>query len=286
MINILREKNKIMKAIIIVLVVLIVLVALYFLAIMPRMIHRPDFSKFKQWDYAHRGLYDNETDAPENSMKAFSKAVENDYGIELDVQLTRDNVMVVFHDFSLERVCGVDKLVRELTYEELQQLTILDSDQRIPKFEDVLKLVNGRVPLIIEYKIPGTDPLVCKMANDLLADYKGMYCIESFNPMGVLWYRQNRPDVVRGILSDNYVKEGYREYPVIAYEALRNMLFNFIIKPDFIAYDVKYTSDLSRTICQKVYKAPSVAWTAKSQEDIDANIDNYDIFIFEGFLPQ
>lgn len=275
-----------MKMVGVLLIVVIVMVVLYLLAIMPRMIKRPRFDEFKQWDYAHRGFYDNESEAPENSMAAFKKAIENDYGIELDVQLTKDNVLVVFHDDSLERVFGIDKLVGDMTYEELQELELFNSKEKIPKFEDVLKLVNGQVPLIIEYKIRGTNPIVCEKAEELLANYNGMYCVESFNPLGVLWYKKNKPEIVRGILSDDYVKEGYGDYPPIAYEILHNLLLNFYIKPDFVAYDVKYTNDLSRTLCKKLYKAPAVAWTITSQKEIEDNIDNYDIFIFEGFVPQ
>ncbi len=274
-----------MKVLMIVLIIVIVIVACYFLMIMPRMINRPDFSSFLGWNYAHRGLHDNETDAPENSLKAFELAVENGYGVEYDVQLTKDEIMVVCHDFDLKRICGDDVKIRDLTYEELQKYTILDSDQHIPTFDEVLSVIDGKVPMIIEYKIPGLEPKVCQMANERLNEYEGLYCIESFNPMGVLWYKKNRPQVVRGILSDNYVKEGFREYPVIGYEILHNLLVNFIIKPDFIAYDAKYADDVSRTLCRKLYKAPSVAWTIKSDEELIKNKDKYDIFIFEGFRP-
>ncbi|MDE6129711.1 MAG: glycerophosphodiester phosphodiesterase, partial [Lachnospiraceae bacterium] len=130
-------------------------IILYLLMIMPRMRHRPDSAPFMGVLYAHRGLHDNASEAPENSMEAFQKAVDAGFGIELDVQLSADKIPVVFHDFSLKRACGVEGKVADYTYEELQQFTLFDSEQRIPQFCDVLKAVDGRVPLIIEDKIPG-----------------------------------------------------------------------------------------------------------------------------------
>ena len=95
-----------MKVLAIILIVIVVLAILYFLMIMPRMAHKPDTACFKEWLYAHRGLHDNATQAPENSMAAFRKAVDAGFGIELDIQLTKDKIPVVFHDFTLKRVCG------------------------------------------------------------------------------------------------------------------------------------------------------------------------------------
>ena len=100
-------------------IIILVIVVLYLLMIMPRMINRPDFTPFQGRLYAHRGLHDNETNAPENSLNAFQKAVDAGYGIELDVQLTKDEIMVVCHDFDLKRICGADVKVRDLTFEEL-----------------------------------------------------------------------------------------------------------------------------------------------------------------------
>ena len=134
----------------VILVIAAVAVALYLLAIMPRMAHRPDRQPFLGVYYAHRGLHDNGGDAPENSMRAFEKAVEAGYGIELDVQLSKDRVPVVFHDFTLERVCGIKGKVYDYTYEELQEFRLCRSEERIPRFEDFLEMVGGRVPLIVE----------------------------------------------------------------------------------------------------------------------------------------
>ena len=267
-------------------ILIVILLALYLLAIMPRMMHRPDLEPFKGRLYAHRGLYDNATEAPENSMAAFRKAVENDYGIELDIQLTKDDVIVVCHDFDLKRVCGVDKKIRDLTYAQLQQYTLYDSKETVPKLEEVLALVDGKVPLIVEYKSEDTKTLLFQLGDEMLSRYAGLYCVESFNPLLVLWYRRHHNDVMRGILSDSYIKEGITGLPKPAYMMLRNLLFNFAIKPDFVAYHHIYYKDLSRTLCHKLYKAPAVPWTIQSQQQLKDREKDFDLFIFDSFVPE
>ena len=113
-----------MKIVVILLICLAVFTVLYLLMIMPRMTGKPDTVPFKEWLYAHRGLHDNASDAPENSMRAFQKAVDAGYGIELDIQMTKDHVPVVFHDFTLKRICGAEGKVSDYTYEELQQFRL------------------------------------------------------------------------------------------------------------------------------------------------------------------
>ena len=271
---------------IILLIVLLVLIVLYLLAIMPRMVHRADVKPFLGRLYAHRGLYDNKTDAPENSMKAFAKAVEAGYGIELDIQFTKDEEIVVFHDGNLKRVCGVDKKVCEFTYEELQQFKLCNSEETIPKFSEVLALIDGQVPLIVEYKSEDTSTTLFEMGDAMLRQYKGLYCVESFNPLLSYWYRRHNKDVLRGVLSDSYVKENITVLPKAAYFPLHHLLLNFLAKPDFIAYHHIYHKDLSRVLCQKLFRAPAVAWTIQSQEDLEARAKDFDIFIFDSFIPR
>lgn len=259
-------------------------VVLYFLAIMPRMVHKPDKRPFQGVLYAHRGLHDNGGDAPENSMKAFKKAVDNGYGIELDVQLSRDRIPVVFHDFTLKRVCGQEGKVSDYTYEELQNFYLCNSREKIPKLSDFLEMVNGRVPLIVELKVEWTDISVCPLADGILKEYQGIYCIESFNPLALVWYRKNRNEVMRGQLSDAFFQE--EGLKGLLYFVLEHMLLNFITKPDFIAYNHKYYWTLSRQICRKLYRNLAVAWTIKSQKELDARRKDFDLFIFDSFIPK
>ncbi|MDO4514414.1 MAG: glycerophosphodiester phosphodiesterase family protein [Lachnospiraceae bacterium] len=272
-----------MSLVLIVLLIILLGVVLYLLAIMPRMLHKPDKAPHMGVLYAHRGLHNNESEAPENTMAAFKKAVDAGYGIELDVQLTKDKVPVVFHDFTLKRMCGVDGKVEDYTYEELQQFPIAKSEETIPTFQEFLQFVDGKVPLIVELKIEGTNLEVCPLADELLSGYKGVYCIESFNPLGVRWYRKNHPDIFRGQLAESFLKE--EEFHGMLYFILQNLLMNFLTKPDFVAFNHHHTRALSRRICRSLYHNVAAAWTIKSQEELDQARKNYDIFIFDSFIP-
>lgn len=234
--------------------------------------------------YAHRGLFDNESDAPENSMKAFRKAIDYGFGIEMDVQLTKDKVAVVFHDGKLERMCKVDGKVSDYTFAELQQFSLAKSKEKIPLFSDVLKLVDGKVPLIIEYKIDGVDTSVCAVGNEILENYNGVYCIESFNPFGVRWYKKHRKDVIRGQLSEDFLKN--KSGKGMLYFVMTYLLTNFMAKPDFVAYNAKNYSNISRRICRKLYGNLAVAWTIKSQQQLDEMKEHFDLFIFDSFIPK
>ncbi len=267
-----------------ILVISILLLAmLYLLMIAPRMFRRPDTGKFYEYYYAHRGLHDDNHKVPENSMEAFRRAVENGYGMELDIQLTKDKIPVVFHDYTLMRMCGKAGKVNEYTYEELQQFPLANTEERIPKFEEVLKLVDGRTPLIVELKIEATDCSLCPAADKLLHEYKGMYCIETFNPLGLWWYRRHRKNVVRGQLSTAFLRE--KKYTSPLHYLMQVLLLNFVGRPDFIAYNHHYADVLSRRICCGLFGAMSVAWTIRSEAELQRARKSFELFIFEGFRP-
>ncbi|SFU42445.1 glycerophosphodiester phosphodiesterase family protein [Butyrivibrio sp. INlla21] len=271
--------------------VAVILIALYFIMIMPRMFCKPSREPHVKVLYAHRGLHDNNSEAPENSMAAFKKAVDAGYGIECDVQLSKDGVPVIFHDFTLERVARNEDgtpakgKVIDYTYEELLQFRLLNSNERIPKFEDFLKLVDGKIPLIIELKIELKDLSVCPKVDNLLRDYKGVYCIESFNPLGLIWYKRHNPGIMRGQLSDEFHKEKPEEFNTFLYFSLTYLFLNVLAKPDFIAYNHKYPYNLSLWLCRHLYKNVTAAWTIKSEEELDRAKRNFDIYIFDSFIP-
>lgn len=256
---------------------------LYLLAVMPRMMNRPDISLFQKKYYAHRGLHDNAGAAPENSMAAFRKAVEAGYGMELDVHVTKDNVPVIFHDFTLERMCGAKGTIEEYTYRQLQEFTLGKSEEHIPRLEDLLDMVRGRVPLIVEIKTEKINVSCCEVIDRMLRAYDGAYCIESFNPMVLWWFRRHRSEVVRGQLSSNFRRDG--GYRSIQYFFMTHLLFNFFTKPDFIAYNHKFKEEPGRRICRKLYRNPAVAWTIRSRQELEEMRREFDVFIFEGFMP-
>lgn len=272
----------------IILMIAAVLFVLFFLAIMPRMGHRKARKAFRGVYYAHRGLFDNDGDAPENSLKAFERAAKAGYGMEMDVQVTKDGVPVVFHDFTLERMCGKEGKVCDYTWQELKDFTLAKSRETIPLFADVLKAVGGRVPLIVEIKVEWMDLSVCPAADKLLRSYQGLYCIESFNPLVLLWYRRNHREIVRGQLSDGFVKASRLKeswHLLVQNFLLQNLLFNWLTKPDFVAYNHKYEEVPARRLCRNLYGNMAVAWTIKSQEELERAKSKFDLFIFDSFLP-
>ena len=269
----------------VIVIIIIMLVVLYLLAIMPKLKRNPLSKEFDGWLYAHRGLHNNHTEAPENSLRAFELAAMKGYGIELDVQLTKDLVPVILHDYNLKRSCKTDFKVSEHTYEELKEYKLFGSEERVPTFQEVLELVNGKVPLIIELKIPWNASALCTLVSENLKDYKGLYCIESFNPLGLIWYKKHAPQVIRGQLSTDFIREKI-EGNKVQYFLLKHLLLNFLAKPDFIAYHHVYKKGLSFTICRKLYRVKTVAWTIQTQEDYNNSRKYYELFIFDSFIPE
>ena len=263
------------------------LTGLYFWSIMPRITGKPDPAPMHTKFYAHRGLYENGSDAPENSMAAFKKAVDAGFGIELDVQLTRDRIPVIFHDFELVRACGVPGMVCDFSFEELSQFRLFGSSERIPALRDFLEMVDGRVPLIVEYKSEDRNMDVCRIVDPMLREYKGIYCIESFNPLVLYWYRKYHPEVMRGQLSDGFLHDkkyrNWKKAPAVL--PLQFLMANFLSKPDFIAYNCIYEGNLSRRLCRALFRCGSAAWTIRSREQLARAARYFDIFIFDSFIP-
>lgn len=149
---------------------------------------QPGWDKLLDWRYAHRGLHDNNGGVPENSLAAFRLAAENGFGAELDVHLTADGQLAVIHDSDLQRVCGQEGKVEELTYEALSQYRLLGTEERIPLLSEVLSLFAGVAPLIVELKpIRGNEPELAEKTCALLDTFPDLsYCLESFDPYAVL----------------------------------------------------------------------------------------------------
>jgi glycerophosphoryl diester phosphodiesterase len=269
----------------IILYTLVAIFWLYMLLLLPSLRYKQEFKDLKKVYYAHRGLHDNSSAAPEKSMLAFKKAVAAGYGIELDLQLTKDKQVVVLHDNSLKRACGVEGIVGDFTYAELKEFRLFGTEERIPLFSEVLKMVAGRVPLIVEYKVPdGTNDIsVCAYGDELLRKYEGLYCIESFHPFAVRWYKKHHRAVVRGQLADIFTEE--ERFRRLRFFALQNLMFNFLCKPDFIAYHHVHGGKFALVICRRTFSRLAVAWTIKSAEELKQAKEWFDIFIFEGFEP-
>ncbi len=215
-------------------------------------------------DYAHRGLHGN--GIPENSLAAFDLACREGFGIELDVQLSSDGVVMVFHDSTLVRMTGVKKKLCELTAAELQTLTLADSDQRIPTFEQVLALVDGRVPLLVELKGEDTNTDLCEKVAAHLSAYRGAYCLESFNPLLIGKMKNFLPDAFRGLLYTNVCRDKKKKSALN--RLLTAMALNVVAKPDFIAFNEKDRDSIPVRLSTKFYKTPKFVWTVRTEEGV------------------
>ena len=235
-------------------------------------------------NYAHRGLHGD--GVPENSLAAFLKAKEAGYGIELDVHLTKDGELAVIHDSSLKRVTGVDLCIEDISSSDLNNYCLNGSKEMIPDFRHVLEIVGDAVPLIVELKcVRDNYRELCQKTCDLLDAFDGVYCVESFDPRCVYWFRKNRPDIVRGQLTENYFVSPGNKLPWYIKFALRNQMLNFLTQPDFIAYRFVDRKTVSNTICKYLWKAQFVSWTLKNQDEYDAATCEGWIPIFENFRP-
>ena len=276
-----------MKAVIIILIILAVLFLLYLLCLRCRRGHA-DWAHFRQWRYAHRGLHNKEKGIPENSMAAFKLAAANGFGAELDVHLMKDGKLAVIHDASLLRTAGADVLIEDLTAEELENYRLEGTEQRIPLLEDVLPLFVDRAPLIVELKAErGNTEALAAAACKVLDKYKAEYCVESFDPRCLMWLWQNRPDVIRGQLSENFTAHGDAQHlPGGVRWILTNLLLNVRTRPDFIAYRFEDRANLSLRLCRGFYRVQEASWTVRDRETMEKAEAAGNLVIFENFDPR
>ncbi len=233
--------------------------------------------------YAHRGLHG--ADRAENSLEAFQAASAAGYGVELDVRLSADGVVVVFHDDTLMRACGQAKGVEELSLSELKGLRLFGTRCRIPTLAQALEAMEGHCPLIVEIKPGARLKELCEKTAQLLEGYPGPFCVESFDPRVLYWFRQKRPQMIRGQLSMNFFRERGRLPLVLAF-VLTHLLSNFLTGPDFIAYPFRDEQDTAFSICRHLFRIPAVAWTVTEPSQLERAGRGFDAVIFEGFCPE
>ena len=217
---------------------------------------------------AHRGLHNNK-DIVENTLRAFSLAIEKKCIIELDIHLIKDNEIVVFHDDNLKRLTGIDKEIKDYTYSELSKITLLNTTDTIPTLKEVLKLIDGKVPVIVELKY---DNKVGKLEREVVKEldsYKGEFAIQSFHPMIVRWFKKNRPSYLRGLLVPSYGKS-------IKRIILASMILKPICKPNFISVDRKRNN--TKLLTKNI---ETLVWTIKSKKDYENNVNKYDNLIID-----
>ena len=259
----------------------IALGGLYILSTQGRTGH-PKLDELKGWNYAHRGLHDAKK--PENSMAAFRAALENGYGIELDIHLMKDGNLAVIHDTDLKRTTGSEGKITDLTAEDLAAYHLEGTEETIPLFRQVLDLFAGQAPLIIELKADQNVEALVDAAVEAMDGYTGPYCMESFDPRCVHLLKKKYPHIIRGQLTENYFATTSK-LPVILKWILKHQVLNFMTMPDFVAYKFRDRQTFSNKLVRKFWGLQGVTWTLQTKDDFDTAISEGWIPIFENFTP-
>lgn len=226
---------------------------------------------------AHRGYHSLDKSIPENSFPAFMCAIEKGYIIELDLHILKDGNVVVFHDDNLGRMTGVNKNIKDTVYSEIKDLKLQNTNNCIPLFKDVLNLVNGRVPIIVEFKYDVKAGLLEKAAMDILKDYNGKFVVKSFSPLSVLWFKRHYPNVIRGFLSSNFDQE---KCFIKKFFLKSNLLFK-LLDINFLSYDINSLPDKKVEKFRKNHVV--LGWTVRNKKDFDKGKLYCDNLICENF---
>ena len=220
-------------------------------------------------------------------MAAFRRAIEHGFGAELDVHLMADGNLAVVHDSDLTRVCGKPGIIEELVEEDLIEYPLMGTEELIPLFQEVLELFEGKTPLIIELKVEGgnanalTDAVMA-----MLEDWNGVYCLESFHPGVLLRLKERYPWVLRGQLSQNFLKGSeVHGLSLPARFLLTNLLTTALTGPDFVAYKWQDRGNPSLRLMRALYGVHEVGWTVRDRQTLDDLEADGVPAIFEGFLP-
>ncbi|MDD4124591.1 MAG: glycerophosphodiester phosphodiesterase family protein [Eubacteriales bacterium] len=253
---------------------------IYFFLVSPKLIGRNSLRGFGGF-YAHRGLHD--ADRPENSIASFLEAASRGFGIELDVQLTKDLVPVVFHDDYLKAMCAAPGRVKDYTLAQLMSLRLAGTDEHIPTLEEVLTLVGEKVKFLIEVKTVSFNLQICESTARVLEAHKGKYIIQSFNPFILKWFRKYMPEVPRGQLISDFLFSGGIARSAASF-ILATLTLNFASRPDFVSiyYGHIYTYTY---FIPKLFLTPFAFWTVTDKKTADRLRHKGKIIIFEGFEP-
>ena len=262
------------------LILLVIFLALAFMT--HPSLHYAKCQRWRNERFAHRGLHDIKRGLVENTLPAFAAARDAGFGMELDIRFSKDMQVVVFHDDDLLRLAGDARRVRQLTLEELKAIPLAGIDSaRIPTLREVLDAVDGKTPLLIELKSGPDNARLCQALMDMLADYRGEYIVESFNPLIVAWFRFHAPQVVRGQLVGPL--RIYRPtVNGIAAFFMAGLMANFVSRPDFVAYDANAQRFFSPHFQRFLFRTPMAAWTVRDPALAALIQKRGEISIFEG----
>ena len=226
--------------------------------------------------FAHRGYHDGNKNVPENSILSFKRAVKYGYAIELDVHLLKDDNVVVFHDYNLKRMCGVDKRIEECTYNELLRLNLLNTKEKIPLLSDALSIINGKVPVLIETKMIRYNGKLEEKVSKIIKSYKGKILVQSFNWKSILWFKKNMKNISRGILMLNAINN---KTISISSMTIKTFIFDLVLKTNFISQSIN--SFPNKYLALKRKNKKIIAWTIKTKKDYEKGKKYCDYLICE-----
>ena len=265
-------------------IAIVFLFIVYVLAVLPRRPGKAGAAPFRGLMAAHRGLYEKDQSVPENSLEAFKRAAAYGCGVELDVQLSKDGAVVVFHDDTVDRMTTGKGRVDSFTLSELQAMPLMGTAHRMPLFTDVMAVLDGVSPTIVELKSTPNYKELCEKTLAILRTCKGPYCVESFDPRIVRWFYLHAPDIVRGQLTEAYSYWRKAGLPLWRCLMMHTLCINFLTHPQFIAFGRGH-----RPLCMLLGRrlgTMTVFWTERPDSDHELLAKRYDCRIFEHYRPE
>lgn len=226
---------------------------------------------------SHRGLHNSV--CPENSLLAFEQSIKNNFAIELDVRIIDDENIIVFHDDKLSRMTNSDGYACNLVTSGLKDLKLNKTDAVIPTFAETLEFVNGKVPLLIEIKNEAKIGILESKVAEMLSQYNGEFAVQSFNPYSMGFFKENAPHILRGQLASYFKGQKLAKLKKFF---LKRLKLNNISCPDFISYDA---DNLPNKYVTKT-NLPILAWTIRSNAQMEKLLNYCDNIIFEKFIPE
>ncbi len=237
-----------MEGIIIAAAIVVIIALLWLYMILPGKRKKGALEPFKGVIFADRGVFDNASGAPENSLPAIKAAVEKGYGVAIDVRMTQDSEIIVLHDEDLDRVCGEEEWADGLTTEMLSKMRLFGTDEKIPVFSEALEAVDGRVPLLITVGRGTRGHYLCAKICAQMKNYRGPWCVRSESASVLSLFRKQRPEILRGQMSASSSRLKERWNGIMAF-VIRHALADYLSRPTFISHTQERESISVKLAC-------------------------------------
>ena len=261
-------------------------VAAWAVAIKPRTKGKPDMTVFSAYDYANGGIHDFCRGLPDNTLPAYDKAMKHGYGVVMDVRITRDGTPVVFTDNNLWRLASIEGSVEEKSYDEIKEITLVDTDSKIPTLKEALDLIDGQIPVVLNLKSVNNNSVeLCEACAVITDQYEGIVAVESIDYRCVSWFRRYRPAIIRGQMFEKTVDFGNSLFTFMKMLANNMLLTNYFSRPDFISTHMVDRKSISLRFCRFLYHVPVMNWNVSTMKQYEAARMDDAIVAFEDIEP-